>query len=83
MENDIDKPLTMIRLDQLLFGKGALFSKIQTLVDIVERGILDYVAHTHGYSEQGFNIEILLKLAVHGEDASDLPFARLNFEHVR
>jgi hypothetical protein len=48
LNHQVDTPLTLMRLDQLLFGSGNLFSKMETLVETVERGVLDYVAHTHG-----------------------------------
>ena len=38
------QPLTLLRLEQLLVQKG-LFSKVQALSDIMEKGILDFVAH--------------------------------------
>ena len=59
-----NSPLTLMRLEELLFGKGGLFSKVDALTDIVERGVLDYVAHTHRYeSDGGQETDLLLKLA--------------------
>ena len=41
-----EAPLTLMKLELLLDQKG-LFSKIKALRDIIENGILDYVAHNY------------------------------------
>ena len=78
---DSDEPLTMLRLEELLFGQGGLFTKIEALTDIVEKGVLDYVAHTHKNAELNVGTQLLLKLAV--DMPGDLPYARLNLDAVK
>jgi hypothetical protein len=40
------QPLSLMKLDQILDQNG-IFSKIKALRDIIENGILDFVAHNH------------------------------------
>jgi len=40
------EPLSMTRLEHILVQQG-LFSKIQALCDIMEKGIIDFVAHSY------------------------------------
>jgi len=42
----MEVPLTLMKLEHILDQQG-LFSKITALKGIMEKGILDYVAHCH------------------------------------
>lgn len=65
-------------MEEVLFGKLGIFSKVEAVTDVIEKGILDYVAHTHRYAEHG--IEMLLKLA---DPSYERAVAKLDLKHVR
>jgi hypothetical protein len=88
------EPLTLMSLDSIM---QVIFSKISALLDIIEKGILDFVAFNHNQPKLLQNQqEPFLSLADGKPDESNyrklvnglcnqinLPSAKLNLEHIK
>lgn len=59
LPNFLEEPLTLLRLEQVLVQLG-LFTKIRALSNIMQKGILDFVAHNQHVERENANKPVML-----------------------